>query len=184
MTITFLCVYVQQGRKRERGKNKQIRFSPFRKVTKMYSCLLSWMLDRQLFSTNLTYFPNTRPTLPQLWSLEIRRRTFLSFIKLADRLILRLLNFERAGREWSRGFPRIFLQVPETIWKMDGCVVVVLVFSLFPRKITFLLKIIIVINRDFSPPPSFSFHFFFFLLSFLSLQDVYSSSSSSKGRKW
>ena len=40
----------------------------------------------------------TRRTLSQICSLEIRRTTFLNYIKLADLLILWLWNCEKAGR--------------------------------------------------------------------------------------
>ena len=41
----------------------------------------------------------TWPTLPEFWSIIIRRTTFLSYTKFADLQIVRLQNYGRAGQE-------------------------------------------------------------------------------------
>ena len=56
---------------------------------------VEWQSNRLM---TWTHIPASRPTLSQLWSSEIRRKSFLNYIKFADLLILRLWICERPRR--------------------------------------------------------------------------------------
>ena len=61
--------------------------------------IFSVFLDHQLKNCKVRqYLLTSRPALSQFWSLMIRRSTFLSYVKFADVLILKLCNCERASR--------------------------------------------------------------------------------------